>query len=686
MQNTTNILLRNGYVSLRKVDGFEPAATNSLATVLMNLEYYGYALSTEVYSKLRNLSSANLNTWWAALEPELKKVTGDDRNIGDFVVYKNFPAEVIAKSDAEYWMAQILMYWGFPNEFFTQDVTPRKGMDASERKSIMLKLESCDTLPKIFNSLCASPARWKKTEEADILFLTDLFIDGSVNLGNISFKENLVFLAKHFINNGKNVSVKSATDVLRLAAGLSDGDISLKEKIRFKSFDRKTRKFLLSSLEKSSNLEDDIARRKNVWKRFLHQLHAGDYKNTYPKVCAAYDNLYNDRLETFNSRVEAGIIAKDKSVLKLLSKRPGEFARRIAHLTNVFGNHAVEAFIKVLPELSVNQIVTLRAHLETSSARFFRVFPPKGSWSKLQVGDARTIDNKHVNKISEAMGEVLSKKVSAVKVLDKRMKDITLPNNGSDEGSYNRGTVFKIPDEVEFIRTASYWECKTGGSTWFDNGWNFFDAAWNSVGDCCWTAPKFHDGAVFSGDPTNSKEMKGRAAQLIDLYPSKLLKSGVRYAVWNVLCYSKIKFADAKDVFAALQWGNDPQAGKLFEPSRCQLSFQLKGNYYTKFVCVIDLETREMIYIDANLKADVHSAGKNGKELSKIMPAFMEYISSLPTVHDLFRNSVDEKDGNGYIIYTDKDVLFDKEEPAYVFKQEGDNKYKPIDLNKILGL
>ena len=246
---------------------------------------------------------------------------------------------------------------------------------------------------------------------------------------------------------------------------------------------------------------------------------------------------------------------------------------------------------------------------------------------------------------------------------------MTLPSNDGEASPYNRGTVFPIPDEVDFIRTASYWQNTKGGVTWFDNGWNFFDKDWKDLGACCWSAVHFPGdgyprlsnkklegaGAIFSGDPINTAEMKGRAAQLIDLYPSKLVAQGVRYAVWNILCYSRISFSQADDVFAALMWGKDPESGKLFEPSRCQLAFPLKGDSMTKYVCVIDLVTRELIYIDANLHGQVQTAASNGKSLEANMPAFMEYIASLPTVHDLFRESVSKK-AEMQVLYSDKDA------------------------------
>lgn len=682
MTNNSNILLRNGYVDVHQMGQGEPSQ-EALATVLMNLEYYGFSLSIEAYRAITALPSDVLGVWWTHLETELKAVTGDDRNIGDFVVYKNFPAEVLAKTEAEYWIPQILMYWGLPNELFTEPVQPREGMDPNERKSRTLMLAGSSTLQSILNSLLASKARWNDQEFGDVVELSKTQY---VDFSKIVFKENLVKLASYFIQAGAQITVKTATDVLRLAAGLSDGDVSLREKVQFKSFNRKTRRFLMNMLESCGNLVEDVARRTEVWKKFLHNLHPGEFQKSHPRVVKVADDLYNGRLVTFSSQVENLIKAKDANVLELLAQRPGEFMRRLVHVLDVFGDQAADAFIKVIPRLTVHQIVSIRRFLEITHLRTYRVFPPKGNWGKLQLGKPRPVKAWHVDKLSAALGEALAQRVPAVRVLDDNTEQVKLPN-GNDEGTYARGTVFKIPEHVKFIRTASYWQQKSPhgyGNIWFDNGWNFFGEDWEVKGACCWTDHRFLDGAVFSGDPTNSKEMQGRAAQLIDLYLDKLEALGVRYAVWNVLCYSGIPFAQATEVFAALQWGTDPQKGKLFEPSRAQLAFPLTGDYKTKYVCLIDLKTREMIYLDANLRGTTQSAARNGKTLSEQMPAFMEYISALPSVHDLFKESVNPS-GNAQVLYTSKDVELNEGESCYIFQHEGDQDYEPLDLNKILG-
>ena len=91
-----------------------------------------------------------------------------------------------------------------------------------------------------------------------------------------------------------------------------------------------------------------------------------------------------------------------------------------------------------------------------------------------------------------------------------------------------------------------------------------------------------------------------------------------------------------------------------------------------------------MVFLDANLPGKVSSATSNGDILEKNMPAFMEYIKSLPSVHDLFRESIDKSGSDIHVLYSDKDTEL-KNVPAYVFKPESKtNKYKSVDLNTLL--
>lgn len=694
--NATNILLRYNYVSIPKFVGTSEASQASqeaVATVLMNLSYYGRALSLESYRALTKLTTQGLITWWGEVETQLKIITGESRKMGDFVVYKNFPQEVLDKSAADYWIPQILMYWGFPKEFFTEEVKPRPKMD-EQPKCLVLKLANDSSLGDILTSLCKSPARWKDEELADVLFLSDYY---PIQLAKVAFKENMVLVATHYINTGKDITVNTATDVLRLAVGLSDGDVSLRTPTKFHSFKKPVRRFLLRTMEKCGNLTEDMARRPELFKRLIHQLHPGDYRKMCPKVCEAMGELYHNRLETFNSQIEALLEDRDALVLDELSGRPGEFRRRLAHTLRTFGYNAVEAFTNtsVLSKLTTYQLVSLRTWLETNNKRKHRVFPPKGNWSKMQLGTPTYIPVGQIRALSAAIGREVASRLPKVGILDPNTSKIKLPNNG-EAGPYARGTVFPIPKGIDFIRTASYWSVNQRSYTWFDNGWNFFSDDWKPVGACCWSEPFFphksnpwydrqakpakDTGAVFSGDPTIAS---GKACQMIDLYPEKLRAQGVRYAVWSILCYSGLTFNKAEDVFAAFQWGKDANRGKLFEPSRCQLAIPLTGEQMTKYVVLLDLDKNEMVYLDAGLKSSTRSAAVNGQLLQKNLPAFMEYIRALPSVHDLFRDSVDDA-SDTQILYSDSEAELTGES-AYVFRPENkESKYKALDINSLL--
>jgi hypothetical protein len=694
------ILLKNNLVEIPKgsIKSKNKVEKQLLGTILSNLAYYGFAPSQEAFDKLILLNETEIKTWWTLLEPSLKEVTGDSKNLDKYVVYKNFPHEVLEMSEAEYWIKQICMYIGFPNDLFTESEIVRDKM--MEKLSLkVLQPATNQSLVQIANKLLQLPVRWTKEQINYIQFIIPYeFI--VPDLTKIPFKENMVQIAKFLIDEDVELLLKSATDILRLAVAVSDGDVTLRTNTKFINFTRKYRKTFLRLLDNSSNLEDDVTRDPERWKKFLHHLHPGDYN--FDRVIKMHDKLYKDQARSFNSKIETLIKNKDKTVFKLLQNRSGDFMRRYVHLNNVFGSQiTTKNFKKVLPKLSTAQLLKFNRYINTINNRSTRTFPPKGNWGKLQIVENTVkLSSTTIKNLSESISDLLKTKlkISGIKSvnLDPRTEFVKLQSNDADLTSYGRGTIFTIPENVKFIRTASYWEHKSYGNNWFDNGWNFFDENWMSVGTCCWNLPYFptnrsfwnrtpekSSAAIYAGDPTNSKEMNGKAAEIIDLYFDKLQKEGVRYAVWNILCYSRVKFKDAKDVFAALQWGEELQKGKLFEPSRCQLAFQLTGDYYTKYVAYIDFKERKLVYMDANFKANVSSAGANSTILEKVMPAYVEYLNTLPSIHDLFNNVRKTKTGLP-VLYSDNNTKINKNQ-AFVFNPENpDNKYEQVNVAEIL--
>nr|WP_250808576.1 hypothetical protein [Neorhizobium tomejilense] len=686
------LLVQNGLISVRVAgpkDGFAALATwNGLGTVLSNMAYYGYIPSKAATEELSLLDHASLVAFWQELEPALAYVTGSDRNMDEFVVYKNFPAEVLEMDQATYWCQQIAMYWGVPNEEFTQQ--PLKRAPLLEKSSFkVLDIAGDDAAATVWTKLCRASAGWTDSQRAQAEFLVSR--TQSLEMADFTFRENGVHLvASRFaevVSGSYPVVFETATDVLRLAAALSGGDVSLRRKTKFRRFSRPERRTLVSLISDARHLDQDFAMRKEQWKRLLSYLHPAEFG--FSAVTSAYDLLYRGLAKTPAARVEAMFADKDVSVLSILKTRPGDFLRRLHKAFDIFGYAAFDAFKSVTDSLTVSQLLKLDGYLRTVNDRKAFIVPPRGKWAvshivengKTEIGAAALADLR--GHLSAVIGNRLDACVPDGFDVSPASRKVKLQSNGQELAAYGRGTVFDIPENMTYVRTASFWKAKDDyGNTWFDNGWNFFKENWDPAGSICWnmTLPFDSGAAVFSGDPTNSKDIEGRACQVIDLYLDKLVEAGVRYAVWNVLCYSHIAFSDAQEVLATLQWGEKAEEGEIYEPTRAQNVFPLTGDDMSKFVAYIDLEDRKLVYLDVAMRVSVSAADENEQVVGRTMSAFVEHLESLPSVADLFGHG---KVGTVPVRYRDENEDIDG--VAYVFQRlNTENTIQPLDVEFLL--
>lgn len=724
------ILIANNMIEVKEAANGKPVSTVLLGTLIANFVGYGYALSKKALKIVSTYNKEELKAFWNEVKPALDELTGKNRNMEKFVVYKNFPEEVLKKSEAEYWIAQILMYLGAANEYFTEEVKEREPL-LEDIQLKVLHVAPENFVSKVWDSYVSNKSRWSDNQTKYAEWLLNNGVVKSVDLGDFGFKENGISAVNQAIKLEISVNVSNATDVLRLAAAWSESDVSLRSKVTFKNFSKHERRVLLSALEGSKNLEEDMAMRKNLWKKLLSRLHPGDFK--FERVKTAYDQLYKGNLKSFNSKVETllngvhkkvvekqsnidsldknrtyslnelqqkvqvktvrneSVLVKapDAEVLSVLQSRPGEMLRRFHKLYKNFGSSAVVSFVSVLPKLTTIQLLKFSKYIETVDARKQLMFAPKGNWTKVQLVENNKVKLSSQDKgaLLSAISQELSVRANAVfengVALDEKTKNIKLQTNDQELAEYGRGTVFDIPENITFLRSASFWSTPDAyHNVWYDNGWNFFDESWNALGTCCWNRTTFgKKAAIFSGDPTNSKDMEGRACQMIDLYIDELAKAGVRYAVWNVLAYSRQGFNQAKDVLGTLQMGEVAVEGNLYEPSRAQMVFPLKGENLTKYIAYVDVKERKLVYMDANLYGDVSSAESNESVLAEKMPAFMEYLDSLPSVYDFVSHA---KAGSTPVLYSDKDVKI-KEGSAYVFRKENEaNEFIDVNVNSLL--
>lgn len=683
------VLIRNGHINVSKYNNFSAIDSKVtaplVATLISNMAYYGFVPSATNLNNLFSLTPEQLKLFWAEHEPSFKTVTGADRNMEDFVVYKNFPKEVLNMDETSYWVNQICMYIGVPNEYFTEEKEFRPSMLETVELKVLHEVDD-STLDRLTHALVSSTSRWSDNQQEDAKILysnAKFFIDASA----FSFRENAITLIAHAIkeHNSSDFDIEDATDVLRLCAGLSNGDVSLRVPTKFINFSRKTRKTILRILNATKNLEEDFANRPEQWKRLLSRLHPSDYPQ-FSHVCKAYDALYNKSIVSYNKIVD-GKNTSFTDKIDMVKTRPGDFLRRFHSLYAENASITMPKFMEILPRLSTIQLLKFQSYILSINDRKTLMYAPKGNWSKVRVSEnkkAKILDHDIgiiVAQISTILFERINAKFPNGVMLDERLKNVNLQTNDQKLAAYGRGTSFEIPENIKFIRTASYWKLPYHGNVWFDNAWSFFDENWLSLSSCCWNSTHVNNGSVFSGDPTNSKDLKGRACQMIDLYLDKLEAAGIRYAVWNILCYSHIPFSDAEDVLATLQMGENPETGSLYEPSRAQMVFPIKDKSLSKYLAYIDIKERKLIYIDASLPSDTGSAVSNHRNLETLIPAYIEYVNSLPSVYDLFSNA---SIGDTPVLYSDEDHTITSGD-AYVFKSlNSENQFNMINLSEIL--
>lgn len=685
MMNKNVILLKNGFIPRfnieNKTEGF--ADKNSLATVLTNLAYFNYVPSKKVMEVLLSMSEEELMLFWEKMHDSLNVLFHNFQNAEDGVVYKNFPEEVLNKTEGEYWFAQILMYLGMSVDFFVEEKYLRSPVSNVVVKAKVLQFEEENTLNEIFKSYLNKKSKFTPEEENIVSSLVVFFNLKHYNISEAPFKMNGVYVGNKVNEMGGTVEVENLTDLFRFAAFLS-GETDLNKKIGFFKFSRKQRKqilrmFLTLNL---NNFDSDVAQRKESFKALFKALRAGDYKWAY-NVSELYNRLYNKQVRSVNSLAFA-----DGFNFDVLIKHKGIFMRNFHYIYKNKPEEATRAMIETLPEFNVLQLLKFKRYLRFNHKIKDFIAKPNSSFANAKCikNNKVVFEKEHLVSLLRNIEVVLTGKLSKAFpngiMKGEDLGKIKLRSN-DQEIDIGRGTRIKLPEGTNFIRSATMWKNKSLGSIWFDNGWNFIYKDMNRTASVCWTAIK-EDFACFSGDPVTGFGGNEVGTQLIDINIQELKNSGVKYAVWNILCYSNISFNEAECVYACAQYMSDQNKGELFEPKNLDLQLEVKGKGNNKFVLVLDVEKDEVIILDQEFpKIKVQSAERNESIVAEFLPTLLDNLMLIPSVKDLVDNV---KDGETPFLFSDSNVEIEGGE-AYVFKQENENNhFSKIDLDYILGL
>lgn len=657
-----------------------------------NLRKLGYMLDGDLAYALMNIPVREIAAVADDVIREAKEIKGVRRYSP---MYPNFPRQVMEASEAELYINAIMHYFGTAvgmRILPKYDRLARPELDFDESKLKVVRLGSEVDFVNLMGALMRSKSAFSSTDRADIEALDDdTFAHALQIVDTFANRENKAVLAEMELRRGTgNFNVfmfDTATDVLRLAVAMSDGDVSLADKTNFRSFKRSERRLLMGLLANiEHDIVEDMSRHAAAWKRLGERLHPGEFSQ-YPRVVEAFQTIReNGKVESFNSRVEAALAEGDSlGAARLLKSRPGEFARRldkVIRMNSLNSSYVLNEFMSVADKASPTVLIQGRnAFVNRDKGQ--RVFFPKGSVAKMQtVKDNRKALRKGVSlaaveAFDSALYRAFSGRDNLGKVyIDPVLKGVAVPfglRNTSKGNVLGRGSRLPIDKDSNFLRFFIWWKDAESG------GWGYGSHTDIDLSAVCFddnfgyhSAITYYNlrenGAVHSGDITSAPN---GASEFIDVDIDRLRARGVRYVAMTLHSYSGQTLVELPECFAGFMERDDMDSGEVYDPRTVTMKFDLTAKSRGATPFIFDLETREAIWVDLSMQ--INGAFSNARNTQGQVTNIVQAMTSLtpPNLYDLFRAHA-----------TARGTLVSRDEADKVYSFDGD--VTPFDVETIL--
>lgn len=645
MNATSKILLhRKNLLIVEPINADYEQTKNEQAlvvTMMKNVQSLGYTFSKELFEALSHMNRDELKVFYSDLIPALKELVGADVEYNP--MYPNFPTQVAEMDGIELFINAIVHYWSFGTLMPEYEKDERLPL-IDVNKMALLSTGNHEDLMEIFKNLVASKTSLSAQDKEDVSIIIKDCADYANYLPDeIPLKENVALIGKLIIEeapiksaNAISKYFRTATDVLRLVTALSNGDISLAGKTKYRSMKRCERRMILDLLANCGNITEDLFRYQYEWIRVAEILHPFEYgyKKKYRNVIKAFDTLRNEKKPLmFGGKVQAAILRKDmETAADLLKSRPGEFARQLDKVLRDSNDpyYTLECFKSVASEISTPVLLQVRQHFIGRMAETpnpVRVFFPKGNLAKAMSikNELPAIDKTICQNVAKACRDALieqyKSKESLGKVyVDEDFKNYLVPfsqrSASSTSKSVVRGSQLPIKSDATAVRAFIWWT-----NTNKDNGWDngrvdidlsaaIYDSDWNYVEHVSYT--RLRSGkmkAYHSGDITNGGKPNGKGvAEFLDVNIDAVAENG-RYIVYQVYNYTGQHYSALENCRFGWMEREDVESGEIFEPTTVEMVMDVNAEGVTAIPVIFDCVERKFIWCDMNLGIDSYHCG-----------------------------------------------------------------------------
>lgn len=694
------ILLRRKNKVILGIGTAKVANDRCITTIMKNIEELGYTFSREVFDVLRTYSVNELTEFYLELKAALMKLKG--ANVVYMPMYADFPKGVMDAHFSELYINAMVHYWSdgilYPKNH-RKRVNDRLPL-FDETKVKVLQLGSEADVRQIFDNICTSRTSISRTDREDIAYL---FETENMKLpDNIPHKENAAYISALYLQknplarvSGLRKYIKTATDVLRLVTAMSDGDVSLAENTRYKSFTRRQRRMIMELLSGCPNIEGDMLRYKERWIRIGERIHPSEfdcsrYTLEYDRAINAFDKLRNNRkIETFAGKVEFDLAYGEyESALAELVKRPGELARRLDQLLRVAHKESViRSFASVAEKVSTPVLLQVREHfLHRAEQADVRVFFPKGSLAKChsERNNLPDIDEKYCQEViricENALVKIYGQREPMGKVyLSENYRNYVVPFSQRSASkamkTIVRGSRLPMDSQTNAVRAFIWWtnmdkcdfESYDSGRIDIDLSAAIFDENWNYMEHVSYTNLKSakykacHSGDIVNGGPVDGDGV----SEFLDVDVDSVVRCGARYVVYQVYSFTCQTYADMPHAMFGWMERADVDSGEIYEPKTVEQKLDLTADSMVCIPVIFDCVKREFIWCDMNMSLSGIHANIGGNNLESNLSGVAAVCYSMvnvkkPDLYDLIALNVM---GRGVLVDNreDADIVFDTE-------------------------
>lgn len=692
------ILLRRKNKVILGIGTAKVANDRCITTIMKNIEELGYTFSREVFDVLRTYSVNELTEFYLELKAALMKLKG--ANVVYMPMYADFPKGVMDAHFSELYINAMVHYWSdgilYPKNH-RKRVNDRLPL-FDETKVKVLQLGSEADVRQIFDNICTSRTSISRTDREDIAYL---FETENMKLpDNIPHKENAAYISALYLQknplarvSGLRKYIKTATDVLRLVTAMSDGDVSLAENTRYKSFTRRQRRMIMELLSGCPNIEGDMLRYKERWIRIGERIHPSEfdcsrYTLEYDRAINAFDKLRNNRkIETFAGKVEFDLAYGEyESALAELVKRPGELARRLDQLLRVAHKESViRSFASVAEKVSTPVLLQVREHfLHRAEHADVRVFFPKGSLAKChsERNNLPDIDEKYCQEViricENALVKIYGQREPMGKVyLSEDYRNYVVPFSQRSASkamkTIVRGSRLPMDSQTNAVRAFIWWtnmdkcdfESYDSGRIDIDLSAAIFDENWNYMEHVSYTNLKSakykacHSGDIVNGGPVDGDGV----SEFLDVDVDSVVRCGARYVVYQVYSFTCQTYADMPHAMFGWMERADVDSGEIYEPKTVEQKLDLTADSMVCIPVIFDCVKREFIWCDMNMSLSGIHANIGGNNLESNLSGVAAVCYSMvnvkkPHLYDLIALNVM---GRGVLVDNreDADIVFD---------------------------